>query len=61
MPVPMIDRLHISLRIFVEGLGLWRIEFIENAVSGAWNTGHRVEWTDSARKGSRPSNAKQCS
>jgi len=61
MPVPMVDLLHFCLSIFVKGLDLWGLEFIENAVSGAWNTRHCVDWADSACKRRRPGNAEHCS
>ncbi|MER8633012.1 hypothetical protein NKI77_23195 [Mesorhizobium opportunistum] len=58
VPFPVVDLLHFCLSIFVNGLCLWRIEFVENTVSRAWNTGHRIDWADSACKRSGPGNAK---
>lgn len=61
VPVPMVDLLHFCLCVFFKGLCLWRLKFIEDAVSGPWNTRHCVSWADSACKGRCPGNAKHCS
>jgi hypothetical protein len=53
----MADRLRLSVFV-LEGLCIQRIEFIENAASGAWDTGYCVDRPNCARKRCCPSNAK---
>lgn len=58
VPVPVGNLLDFRLASFIEILSLWRFEFIKDAGSRAWNTGHCVDWADSACKRSCSGNAK---
>lgn len=53
----MADRLRLSIFI-LEGFRIRRVEFIEDATSGARYAGYRVDGPNCARKGCCPSNAK---
>lgn len=57
--VPIVDQLHLWLVIvLLEDSVVLRLEFIEDAASGRWNAGHRVDRRNRAREGRRPCNAK---
>jgi hypothetical protein len=56
IPASMVDRLHLRMCTFVvEGLC---VNFIENTVSGAWNTGRCLDRANCPCKGRCPGNAK---